>query len=96
MWTKRHFQCPECDARPMPRTRPAAALPKCYRFNQVCGIDTMEVRNLLDGKIQSEYHGQASKTQWFFWKENCTDIHLALLRDRQFEEVGTWMAPDKE
>ena len=32
----------------MPRTRPAAALPKCYRFNQVCGIDTMEVRNLLD------------------------------------------------
>ena len=32
----------------MPRTRPAAALPKCYRFNQVCGIDTMEVRNTLD------------------------------------------------
>ena len=32
----------------MPRTRPAAALPKCYRFNQVCGIDTMEVRNPLD------------------------------------------------
>ena len=28
--------------------RPAAALPKCYRFNQVCGIDTMEVRNPLD------------------------------------------------
>ena len=26
----------------------AAALPKCYRFNQVCGIDTMEVRNPLD------------------------------------------------
>ena len=32
----------------MPRTRLAAALPKCYRFNQVCGIDTMEVRNPLD------------------------------------------------
>ena len=32
----------------MPRTRPAAALPKCYRFNQVCRIDTMEVRNPLD------------------------------------------------
>ena len=39
---------PECEARPMPRTRPAAALPKCYRFNEVCGIDTMEGRNLLD------------------------------------------------
>ena len=47
-WTKRHFKCPECDARPMPRTRPAAALPKCYRFSQVCGIDTMEVENPLD------------------------------------------------
>ena len=33
-WKKRHFHCPECDARSMPRTRPAAALPKCYRFNQ--------------------------------------------------------------
>ena len=41
-------KCPECEARPMPRTRPAAALPKCYRFNEVCGIDTMEVRNPLD------------------------------------------------
>ena len=47
-WAKRYFKCPECEARPMPRTRPAAALPKCYRFNQVCGIDTMEVRNPLD------------------------------------------------
>ena len=45
---KRCFKCPECEARPMPRTRPAAALPKCYRFNRVCGIDTMEVRNPLD------------------------------------------------
>ena len=36
-WVKRYFKCPECEARPMPRTRPAAALPKCYRFNQVCG-----------------------------------------------------------
>ena len=34
----------------MPRTRPAAALPKRYRFNQVCGIDTMEVQNPLDTK----------------------------------------------
>ena len=32
----------------MPRTRPAAALPKCYRFNKVCGIDTMELPNPLD------------------------------------------------
>ena len=32
----------------MPRTRPAAALPKCCRFNQLCGTDTMEVRNPLD------------------------------------------------
>ena len=47
-WVKRYFKCPECDARPMPRTRLAAALPKCYRFNQVCGINTMEVRNPLD------------------------------------------------
>ena len=47
-WVKRYFKCPECEARPMPRTRPAAALPKCYCFNQVCGIDTMEVRNPLD------------------------------------------------
>ena len=47
-WVKRYFKFSECDARPMPRTRPAAALPKCYRFNQVCGIDTMEVRNPLD------------------------------------------------
>ena len=46
-WVKRHFKCPECEARRMPRTRPAAALPKCYRFNQVCDIDTMEVRNPL-------------------------------------------------
>ena len=43
-WVKRYFKCPECEARPMPRTRPAAALPKSYRFNQVCGIDTTEVR----------------------------------------------------
>ena len=27
-WVKRHFKCSECEARPMPRTRPAAALPK--------------------------------------------------------------------
>ena len=47
-WVKRYFKCPECEARPMPRTRLAAALPKCCRFNQVCGIDTMEVRNPLD------------------------------------------------
>ena len=47
-WAKRHPNCPECEARPMPRTRPAAALPKCYHFNQVCGIDTTEVRNPLD------------------------------------------------
>ena len=32
----------------MPRIRPAAASPKCYRFNQVCGIDIMEVRKPLD------------------------------------------------
>ena len=36
-WVKRHFRCPECEARPMPRARSAAAPPKCYRFNQVCG-----------------------------------------------------------
>ena len=47
-WVKRYFKCPECEARPMPRTRLAAALPKCHRFNQVCGIDTVEVRNPLD------------------------------------------------
>ena len=35
-WVKRHFRCPECEARPMPRARSAAAPPKCYRFNQVC------------------------------------------------------------
>ena len=40
-WVKCNFKCLECEARP-------AALPKCYRFNQVCGIDTMEVRNPLD------------------------------------------------
>ena len=44
----RNFKCPECEARPMTRTRPAAALPKCYRFSEVCGIDTVEVRNPLD------------------------------------------------
>ena len=54
-WVKRYFKCPECEARPMPRTRPAAALPKCYRFNQVCGIITMEVRNSLDRETQSGY-----------------------------------------
>ena len=47
-WTQRYFKCPECDAQKMPRTRPAAALPECYRFNQVYGIDTMEERNPLD------------------------------------------------
>ena len=47
-WAKNYFKSPECEERPMPRTRPAAALPKCYRFNQVCGIDTMEVRNSFD------------------------------------------------
>ena len=46
-WVKRYSKGPECEARPLPRTRPAA-LPKCYRFNQVCGIDTMELRNPLD------------------------------------------------
>ena len=47
-WVERYFECPQCESRPMPRTRPAASLPKCYRFNQVCGIDQMEVRNPLD------------------------------------------------
>ena len=47
-WVKRYFKCPECESRPMPRTRPAASLPKCYNSNQVCGIDTMQVRNPLD------------------------------------------------
>ena len=49
-WVKRYFKCPECEARPMPRTRlGAASLPKCYRFNQVyTGIDTLEVRNPLN------------------------------------------------
>ena len=47
-WVKRYFKCPECEARPMLRTRPAAASPTCYRFNQVCGIETMEVRNPFD------------------------------------------------
>ena len=46
-WPRWYFKCPECEARPMPGSRPAAALPKCYRFNQVCGVDTMEVRNPL-------------------------------------------------
>ena len=55
-WAKRYFKCPECEARPMPRTRPAAALPKCYRFNQVCGIDTMEVRNPLDRENPIRIH----------------------------------------
>ena len=31
--------------------RLATALPKCYPFNQVCGIDTMNVRNPLDTAI---------------------------------------------
>ena len=47
-WVKRYFKCPEREARPMPRTRPAAALPKCYHLNQACGIDTTEVRNPLN------------------------------------------------
>ena len=47
-WAKRYLKCPECESLPMPRTRPAASLPKCYRFNQVCGIDTLEVRKPLD------------------------------------------------
>ena len=34
-WVKRYFKCPECETRPMPRTRLAAALPKCYRFRVV-------------------------------------------------------------
>ena len=34
-WVKRNFKCPECEARPMPKTRPAAALPKCYRIKFV-------------------------------------------------------------
>ena len=34
-WAKRYFKCPQCEARPMPRIRPAEALPKCSRFNQV-------------------------------------------------------------
>ena len=32
---RRYFKCPEREARPMPRSRPAAALPKCCHFNQV-------------------------------------------------------------
>ena len=47
-WIKHFFTSPECESRPMPRTRLAASLPKCYLCNQVCGIDTMEVRNPLD------------------------------------------------
>ena len=55
----------------MPRTRPAAALPKCYRFNRVCDIDTMEVREPLDREnsirtshviyIGTRYHQGARK-----------------------------------
>ena len=53
-WTKRHFHFPECDTRPLPRTRPAAALLKSNRFNQVFGINTMEVKNLLDRENHNE------------------------------------------
>ena len=49
-WVKRYFKCPECEARRLPRTRTAAALPKCYRFNQVCGIDTIEVRKSVGSR----------------------------------------------
>ena len=49
------FKCPEFESRLMPRTRPAAALPKCYRFNQVCGIDTMMFGIDWIEKTQSEY-----------------------------------------
>ena len=55
-WVKRYFKCPECESRPMPRTRPAASLSRCYRFNQVCGNDTLEVRNPLNRENPSEYH----------------------------------------
>ena len=46
-WVKRCSKCPESEARPMAKSRPAA-LPTCYRFNQVCGIGTMDVRGPLD------------------------------------------------
>ena len=78
-WTKFYFKCPECEARPVPRTRPAAALPKCYRFNQVCDIDTMEVRKPLDREslirtshvicIGTRYH-------WGARRQDMTDIEI--------------------
>ena len=32
----------------MPSARPAAALPRCHRFNRVCGFDTRDVKHPLD------------------------------------------------
>ena len=46
---KFYFKRPDFEARHRCRELGrTAALPKCYRFNQVCGTDTMEVRNPLD------------------------------------------------
>ena len=48
-WVKRYFKCPECEARPMPRTRPAAASVKFVASTRwKFGIRWVE-------KTQSEY-----------------------------------------
>ena len=93
-WAKRYFKCPECDARPMPRTRPAAALPKCHRFYQVRGIDTMEVRNPLDREnlqkshviCQTRYH-QGARRQDMIATETFSTVRRFWLKHYDSMEV---------
>ena len=94
-WAKRYFKCPECEARPMPRTRPAATLPKCYRFNQVCGIDTMEVRNRwIENPIQishvichgTRYH-QGARRQDMTVTETFSTLRQFWLKHNDAKEV---------
>ena len=99
-WAKRYFKGPECEARPMPRTRPAAALPKCYRFNQVCGIDTMEVRNPLDRENPiriSDVIGHGTRYHQGARKQDMTAIEtFSTLRQFWLKHYGSLEAPTTE
>ena len=92
----------------MPRTRPASALPNCDRFNQVCGLDTMEVRNPLDRENPiriphiichgTRYH-QAARRQVMTATETFSILRQSWLKHCDAMEVlimdqGTEFAPD--
>ena len=50
-WASKHFRCEACEAKPKPKPRRPAAIPKTYQPNRVVGVNFLFLPDVGDAKM---------------------------------------------